>query len=60
MHPADEFDAFKTLADQGLPAADIAARFGVTEGTALSRLKLARVSPVIVRLSGRARPISAL
>src|SRR5690242_1705437 len=49
MHPADEFDAFKVLADQGMPAADIGARFGVTESAVLSRLKLARVSPVIVK-----------
>jgi len=49
MHPADEFDAFKALADKGLPASDIAARFGVTEGAVLSRMKLARVSPVIIK-----------
>jgi len=49
MHPADEFDAFKMLADQNMPAADIAARFGVTEKVVLERLKLARVSPVIIK-----------
>ena len=48
MHPADEFEAFRDLADTGIPAADIAARFGVTETVVLKRLKLARVSPVIL------------
>jgi ParB family chromosome partitioning protein len=37
------------LIDDGMPAADIAARFGVTENVVLQRLKLARVSPVIIR-----------
>ena len=31
MHPADEFEAFRDLVDKGVPLADIAARFGVTE-----------------------------
>ena len=48
MHPADEFEAFRELADKGIPPADIAARFGVTETVVLKRLKLARVSPVIL------------
>lgn len=48
MHPADEFEAFRDLADKGTPPADIAARFGVTETVVLKRLKLARVSPVIL------------
>jgi ParB family transcriptional regulator, chromosome partitioning protein len=33
MHPADEFDAFRALVDDGMPTTDIAARFGVTEKT---------------------------
>jgi len=49
MHPADEFDAFRTLADKDIPAADIAARFGVAETMVLKRLKLARVSPAIIQ-----------
>src|SRR5690348_9687362 len=49
MHPADQFEAFKALADSGTPAADIGARFGVTEKVVLQRLKLARVSPVIIK-----------
>lgn len=48
MHPADEFEAFRALSDKGMPAADVAARFGVTEGVVTKRLKLARVSPAIL------------
>ena len=48
MHPADEFDAFLALIEGGMRPADIAARFGVTETVVQQRLKLARVSPVIV------------
>lgn len=48
MHPADEFEAFRALSDGGMPLADIAARFGVTEGVVQKRLKLARVSPKLL------------
>src|ERR1039458_8372035 len=48
MHPADEFEAFRNLSDKGMPAADVAARFGVTEAVVSKRLKLARVSPSIL------------
>jgi ParB family transcriptional regulator, chromosome partitioning protein len=48
MHPADEFEAFRTLVDGGMPEADVAARFGVTEAVVSRRLRLARVSPIIV------------
>ncbi len=48
MHPADEFEAFRDLIDKGIPLADVAARFGVTETVVRQRLKLARVSPVIL------------
>ena len=48
MHPADEFDAFLALIESGMPPADVAARFGVTETVVQQRLKLARVSPVII------------
>jgi ParB family chromosome partitioning protein len=50
MHPADEFFAFRELADKGLHASEIAARFGVTETTVLKRMKLGRVSPTILDL----------
>src|SRR5438874_9075212 len=48
MHPADEFEAFRALSDKGLAAADIGARFGVTETYVMQRMKLSRVSPVIL------------
>lgn len=47
MHPADQFEAFRTLIDAGSSPADIAARFGIGETAVKQRLKLARVSPVI-------------
>lgn len=50
MHPADEFDAFKALQEQGMEAADIAARFGVSEAVVRKRLTLAHVSPALLRL----------
>ena len=49
MHPADEFDAFKKLADSGTPNQDIAARFGTTPKIVSQRLKLARVSPKLTK-----------
>ena len=49
MHPADEFEAFLALAVKGLPSADIAARFGVSESVVEKRLKLARVSPLLLQ-----------
>lgn len=46
MHPADQFEAFKKLADErGLSAEDIAARFGVSAQVVRQRLRLAAVSP---------------
>ena len=47
MHPADQFEAFRTLIDSGSTAEDVAARFGITEAAVKKRLKLARVSPAI-------------
>jgi ParB family chromosome partitioning protein len=47
MHPADQFDAFRTLIDDGASIADVAARFGISETAVKQRLKLARVSPVV-------------
>src|SRR5579863_3088757 len=49
MHPADQFEAFRDLADKGMPAIDIAARFGKSETHVLKILKLARVSPKILK-----------
>jgi ParB family transcriptional regulator, chromosome partitioning protein len=48
MHPADEFDPFKGLIESGMPVADVAARFGVTEAVVQKRLKLANVSPALI------------
>jgi hypothetical protein len=33
MHPADQFDAFRSLVDEGMGVEEIAARFGVTATT---------------------------
>jgi ParB family transcriptional regulator, chromosome partitioning protein len=48
MHPADEFEAFQKLIGQGQSAADVAARFGVSEDVVQKRLALARVSPKLL------------
>ena len=49
MHPADQFEAFCKLIDKGATVTDVAARFGITETVVTQRLKLARVSPVILK-----------
>ncbi len=49
MHPADQFEAFAALIDQGESAADVAQRFGVEESLVLKRMKLARVAPRTAR-----------
>jgi ParB family chromosome partitioning protein len=48
MHPADQFEAFRKLADEGKGEEDIAARFGVTPHVVRQRLKLAVVSPKLI------------
>jgi len=49
MHPADE--SMRSRPDrQRQDRADVAARFGVTETLVLKRMKLARVSPVILQV----------
>eukprot|EP00456_Euglypha_rotunda_P036586 TRINITY_DN280_c0_g1_i3.p1 TRINITY_DN280_c0_g1~~TRINITY_DN280_c0_g1_i3.p1 ORF type:complete len:645 (+),score=190.57 TRINITY_DN280_c0_g1_i3:476-2410(+) len=48
MHPADQFEAFAALIDQGTSAADVAARFGIEESLVLKRMKLARVAPPLL------------
>jgi ParB family chromosome partitioning protein len=51
MHPADQFDAFKRLADErGLGAEEIAARFGVTAQVVRQRLRLAAISPKLMQV----------
>lgn len=49
MHPADQFEAFHALHEDGSPVPDIAARFGVAESTVEKLLKLARVSTVVLQ-----------
>ncbi len=51
MHPADQFEAFKKLADErGFVAEEIAARFGVTPHVVRQRLRLAAVSPKLMQV----------
>jgi ParB family chromosome partitioning protein len=49
MHPADEFEVFKRLADAGKPPEDIAAHYGVSALVVRQRLKLAAVSPALMQ-----------
>jgi len=51
MHPADQFEAFKKLADErGYGAEEIAARFGVTPHAVRQRLRLGAVSPKLMEI----------
>ena len=51
MHPADQFEAFQKLIDDGgLGIEEIAARFSVTPAVVKQRLKLAAVSPKLMSL----------
>jgi ParB family chromosome partitioning protein len=50
MHPADQFEAFKALAETGKGPEEIAARFGVTATVVRQRLKLASVSGKLIDL----------
>ena len=50
MHPADEFAAFQTLADEGGTLESIASSFGVTVVHVQRRLKLANVAPELLAL----------
>lgn len=50
LHPADEFDAFKAMIDEGKGIEDVAARFGVSPLTVQRRLKLAALSPRLLAL----------
>jgi ParB family transcriptional regulator, chromosome partitioning protein len=50
MHPADQFEAFRKLADDGKGPEEIAARFGSTPKIVSQRLKLAVVSPKLIAL----------
>ena len=48
MHPADQVEAFGALALAGATAADIAARFGVSERTVEQRLRLGHAAPELL------------
>ncbi len=50
MHPADEFEAFKALIDEGKGVEDVAARFGVSVLNVQRRLKLSALSPQLLAL----------
>jgi ParB family chromosome partitioning protein len=50
MHPADEFEAFHALVQQGRSVEDVAARFGVSPMVVQRRLKLAALSPNLLAL----------
>lgn len=49
MHPADQFEAFKQLADSGKTITEIASVYGVSEVLVKKRLKLASVAPSILK-----------
>jgi ParB family chromosome partitioning protein len=51
MHPADQFEVFKYLAEEkGYSAQDIAARFGITAHVVRQRMRLASVSPKLTQI----------
>ncbi len=50
MHPADQFEAYRQLIDNGASTADVAARFGASEAVVVQRMKLGRVSPALLAL----------
>jgi ParB family chromosome partitioning protein len=49
MHPADQFEAFAKMLDDGKAVEDVAAHFGVAPLIVTRRMKLARVAPLIVQ-----------
>lgn len=49
MHPADEFEAFRDLVENDAERSAIAQRFGVSLQHVEKRLKLGRLSPVILQ-----------
>jgi ParB family chromosome partitioning protein len=51
MHPADQFEAFRRLAEErGLSAEEIGARFGVSAQVVRQRLRLGAISPALMAL----------
>ena len=49
MHPADQFEAFNAMAENGKGPEDIAARFGCAVSTVRQRMRLASVSPALLK-----------
>ncbi len=49
MHPADEFEAWAKLAEDGLTNEQIATRSGVSASVVEQRLKMGRLSPVLLK-----------
>ena len=51
LHPADQFEVFKYLAEEkGYSAEGIAARFGITAHVVRQRMRLASVSPKLIQI----------
>ncbi|WP_207461816.1 ParB/RepB/Spo0J family partition protein [Azospirillum sp. SYSU D00513] len=48
MHPADAYEAFAKLIDQGKTVEEVALRFGLPQRTVRQRLKLGKLSPVLM------------
>jgi ParB family chromosome partitioning protein len=48
LHPADQYDAFRAIADQGKGPEDIAARFGCSAHTVKQRLRLGSLAPSLL------------
>lgn len=48
MHPADQFEAFRKLIDEGASIADVGARFGISDAIVSKRMKLGRLSQVVL------------
>ncbi|WP_245152337.1 ParB/RepB/Spo0J family partition protein [Allopusillimonas soli] len=48
MHPADEFEAFAALIEQGQTIEDVAARFGVSPHVVKRRMRLASVASELI------------
>ncbi|AXV99177.1 chromosome partitioning protein ParB [Ralstonia pseudosolanacearum] len=47
MHPADEFEAFRRMVEEGAGIETVAAHFGTTAAVIQRRLKLAKVAPTL-------------
>ncbi|MFV8598467.1 ParB/RepB/Spo0J family partition protein [Ralstonia pseudosolanacearum] len=50
MHPADEYEAFRRMVEEGAGVETVAAHFGTTVAVVQRRLKLAKVAPELVEL----------